>query len=367
MCIHDDALQPYATAITKAPERRADTTLNNVVFRPLPRRITQPIFAVLIAWVAVMALVVNRSYLKASSATLATDLARYGLAAEWRGVYYRGEKIGFTVSQMVAKSDGFELQEDGRLQMSLSARRPPRPSGRERRSTRTSRSERFSSPWIPAPGRRSERRADGTRLALSVTTAGETRTEIRELPEPPALSLNLSRRLANGGLVPGAPSMDGVRSATLQTRLWSSTSASASSSGSRRQADSRVPCRNGVLRAADDVVGHRHRRGRERGKPARPHHGSRTGGHRARHGRVQRIQSDLLEAAAIVPITKERIDEPRDVRACASSSKARTCRRPIWMAGARPSSTPRATSSKPRSAVTAPDAGRSRGGPIRRA
>jgi hypothetical protein len=27
-----------------------------------------------------------------------------------------------------------------------------------------------------------------------------------------------------------------------------------------------------------------------------------------------RIQSDLLEAAAIVPITKERIDEPRDVR-----------------------------------------------------
>src|SRR5580765_5798964 len=90
------------------------------VLRPLPRRITQPIsVAVLIAWVAVMAIVVNRSYLKASSATLATDLARYGSAAEWRGVYYRGEKIGFTVSQTLATSDGFELQEDGRLQMSL--------------------------------------------------------------------------------------------------------------------------------------------------------------------------------------------------------------------------------------------------------
>ena len=37
----------------------------------------------------------------------------------WRGVYYRGEKIGFTVSQTLPKDDGFELEEDGRLQMSL--------------------------------------------------------------------------------------------------------------------------------------------------------------------------------------------------------------------------------------------------------
>jgi hypothetical protein len=44
-----------------------------------------------------MALLVNRSYLQASTGNLATDLARYGAAAAWRGVYYRGEKIGFTV------------------------------------------------------------------------------------------------------------------------------------------------------------------------------------------------------------------------------------------------------------------------------
>src|SRR5712692_9629538 len=88
--------------------------------RPLPRAATRTLsLLILIAWAAVMALVVNRSYLHASSATLATDLARYGSAAVWRGVYYRGEKIGFTVSQTVPKDDGFELQEDGRLQMSL--------------------------------------------------------------------------------------------------------------------------------------------------------------------------------------------------------------------------------------------------------
>src|SRR2546423_2611746 len=97
----------------------ADTPLIMSILRPLARSITQPIsLIVLIAWLAVMALVVNRSYLLASS-NLATDLARYGSSATWRGVYYRGEKIGFTVSQTVPTADGFDLEEDGRLQMAL--------------------------------------------------------------------------------------------------------------------------------------------------------------------------------------------------------------------------------------------------------
>jgi hypothetical protein len=37
---------------------------------------------------------------------LATDLARYGSNAEWRGVYYRGDKIGFTVSQTFRPATG---------------------------------------------------------------------------------------------------------------------------------------------------------------------------------------------------------------------------------------------------------------------
>ena len=58
------------------------------------------------AWVACMAVLVNRSYLQASPANLATDLARYGSTAVWRGVYYRGEKIGFTVSQTIRTERG---------------------------------------------------------------------------------------------------------------------------------------------------------------------------------------------------------------------------------------------------------------------
>ena len=69
---------------------------------------------VLLAWLVAMAAVINRSYLQASTASLATDLARYGSAASWRGVYYRGEKIGFTVSQTVPTDAGFDLEESGR-------------------------------------------------------------------------------------------------------------------------------------------------------------------------------------------------------------------------------------------------------------
>src|SRR5262245_53954899 len=88
--------------------------------RPLPRQITRPLtFLVFCAWIPTMVLVVQRSCVAAASSSPATDLARYGTSAEWRGVYYRNEKIGFTVSQTIPEGEGFELQEDGRLQMSL--------------------------------------------------------------------------------------------------------------------------------------------------------------------------------------------------------------------------------------------------------
>ena len=125
------------------------------ILRPLPRTITRPLsILALVAWVATMGVMINRSYLQASSRNLATDLARYGSTAQWRGVYYRGEKIGFTVSQVQATDDGFELQEDGRLQFSLLGAHDRRDSedDRARRSHR-SRSRRSIFRWIPAPAR----------------------------------------------------------------------------------------------------------------------------------------------------------------------------------------------------------------------
>ena len=169
---------------------------------PLPGALTRPVSVlVLIAWVATMAVLVNRSYLQAS-VNLATDLSRYGSTAQWRGVYYRGAKIGFTVRQVLPIDDGFRLEEDGQLEMTLLGATT---AARIRTiavvdDTFALRSFEFSlDPGTgpitvsgrverPAPSSLADEGADGWRLILDVTTGGVTRTEERALAAPPLLA-----------------------------------------------------------------------------------------------------------------------------------------------------------------------------------
>src|SRR6266850_4033180 len=174
------------------------------IFKPLPRSLTRPVSVlILVAWVVSMAALVDRSYRHASS-SLATDLARYGSSAKWRGVYYRGDKIGFTVSQTVPTDEGFELQEDGRLQMSLLGAATAAAIHTVARvdSSFALRSFEFSlDPGTGAVGVRGrvDPSPDGgrhVRLVIGITSGGSTRVEQRELPDAPVLSLNFSRLLA---------------------------------------------------------------------------------------------------------------------------------------------------------------------------
>lgn len=151
-----------------------------------------------------MAVMVNRTYLQASPVNLATDLARYGTTAQWRGVYYRGEKIGFTVSQVERTDDGFELREDGRLQFSLLGATTAAVLRTSATVDRTFALKTFEFSLDPGTGPMTVRgRLDGLRLSLNIVSASGTRSETRELAEPPALMLSLGRRLASEGLVAG--------------------------------------------------------------------------------------------------------------------------------------------------------------------
>jgi len=157
-----------------------------------------------------MAVLVKRSYVDAA-ANLATDLARYGSDAQWRGVYYRGEKIGFTVAQTVPIDDGFELQEDGRLQMSLLGATTAAALHTSARVDRNFTLRSFDFSLDPGTGAVSVRgvvdlQEDGShpRLVIDITSAGHTRTETRELEETPVLSQNFSRLLAGGRLTTGS-------------------------------------------------------------------------------------------------------------------------------------------------------------------
>jgi transglutaminase-like putative cysteine protease len=176
------------------------------LLRPLPRSVTRPLSVLaLAAWVVTMGVMVDRAYLQATPMNLATDLARYGSTAQWRGVYYRGEKIGFTVSQVQALDDGFELQEDGRLQFSLLGAVTPAILRTTARVDRGFTLQSFDFSLDPGTGPLIIRgRLDGLRMHLEIVSAAGTRTETRDLKEPPALMLSVGRRLASEGLVAGA-------------------------------------------------------------------------------------------------------------------------------------------------------------------
>jgi transglutaminase-like putative cysteine protease len=294
------------------------------LFRPLPRSLTRPLaFLVLVAWVAVMAVLVNRSYVQASPGNLATDLARYGSTAVWRGVYYRGEKIGFTVSQTTRTEEGFELQEDGRLQMLLLGQDTAATIRTTARVDASFMLRSFDFSLDPGTGPITVKgtlgqpaQPGGTyRLTLAIDSGGGTRADTRELPEAPVLSLNLSRLLANGGLVPGTRLTRTVLDpATLQTAVMT---VSVGDRGVVRANDTVMP----AFRVETEFRGLKTTSWvTDTGEVVREESPLglmtiRESPERARGLAISgRVQADLLQAAAIVPTMKGRIDEPRDVR-----------------------------------------------------
>jgi len=303
-------------------------------FKPLPRWLTRPVSVlIVIAWAASMAVLVNRSYLQASAANLATDLARYGSNAEWRGVYYRGDKIGFTVSQIVPTDGGFELQEDGRLQMSLlgastaaalhTAARVD--SNFALRSFDFSldpgtgavavrgRVEPLDSSRSPGGGPTAKARA---RLVIAITSAGRTRSETRELDEAPVLSQNFSRLLAGGRLAAGSEQQWHIFDpATLRNQPVTVKIGSREivrNGGERPIPAFRVDMVYQGLQTTSWIT--------DTGDVVREESPLglitvRESADRAQTLSVPgRVQTDLLQAAAVVPAMRQRIDEPRDVR-----------------------------------------------------
>ena len=184
------------------PEVPPARDARGVLLRPLSRRLTRRLsYLVLVAWAVTMGLLAQRAYLQASAANLATDLARYGTAAQWRGVYYRGEKVGFTVGQVVPTDDGFELQEDGRLQMSLLGATTPAILKTTARVDRAFALQSFEFSLDPGTGplhlsgtaRRPPAHAPDPRGA-------STRTEVRDADRAAGADAEPGRRLASAGL-----------------------------------------------------------------------------------------------------------------------------------------------------------------------
>ena len=289
--------------------------------RPLPRRVTRPLtYLGLAAWVVTMAALVDRSYLQAS-VNLATDLARYGSTAVWSGIYYRGEKIGFTVNQMTRTESGFELQQDGQLQVLLLGQDTAATIRTTARVDSNFVLQSFHFSLDPGTGATTIS-GDVTpiesgrhRLTLTVASSGSTRAETRELEQAPAMSLNLPRMLASRGLVPGSTHTWMVLDpATLHTAPMT---VRVGQRGVARTSETIVPAfpvemefqglrTTSWVTDTGDVVREESPLGLMT---------VRESADRARGLAVPaRIQSDLLRASAIVPEMRQRIDDPRNVR-----------------------------------------------------
>ena len=304
-----------------APSRRV------LRLRPLSRAVTRPVSVLaLVAWVATMAVLVNRSYVQASI-NLATDLSQYGATAQWRGVYYRGAKIGFTVRQVLPTVDGYQLEEDGQLEMTLlgasAAARIHTIAQVD--DTFALRSFEFSldpgtgpitvNGRVVGPDAANAQPGDGWRLIVDVTTAGVTRTEERALEAPPLLAINLGRRLASEGLAPGDRHewmlFDPATLSNLPVVLQVG-AREVVRVGNTRLPAFRVDLELSGLQTTSWVT--------DTGEVVREESplGILTVREPADRATIMAVpglvQTDLLEAAAVVPIMTQRIDDPRGVR-----------------------------------------------------
>ena len=286
------------------------------ILRPLPRPAARFLSAlVLVAWVVQMGALARRAW-SSTTVALAADLARYGSSAQWRGIYYRGDKIGFSVGQTTPTESGFEVREDARLQMMVLGS-----TASVRLTTRANVDpafalQRFSFALDAGTG---ATEVDGTLqgrlLHLSIRTpSGGERRETRELAEAPALSLNLPRTLAARGLKPGE---------TLQVSVFDPATLT------NVPMTLEVKARE-VVRAAGRPVPAFRVEGRAAGITTRSwitdvgemvREESPMGLIVVRETRDQAqalavpgaIQTDLIEAAAIAPVTPKRIDDPATV------------------------------------------------------
>jgi transglutaminase-like putative cysteine protease len=158
---------------------------------------------VVAAWILQMGVLLRQAY-SSTPVALAADLARYGSTAQWKGIYYRGDKIGFSVGQTTATAEGYELREDGRLQMTLLGSSTAVRLRSLAVVDRAFRLVRFDFSVDPGTGPTDvSGEVQGSLLRLHIRTSAGERSETRHLAEPPALALNLPRELVARGLKAG--------------------------------------------------------------------------------------------------------------------------------------------------------------------
>ena len=164
--------------------------------------------AIVVCWAAAFGIHLLRNAPAKVSATLLDAASPTEAGITQRGVYYRGNRIGFMREKFTPLEDGARAEQEGQFTLNIL--------GRERQM------DIAGSATVDAEGELAEfsfrlttasdgspfetevkGRVEGQELVLSIRSGGSTRTERRRLQEPLVLPLNLHRSLASNGLEPG--------------------------------------------------------------------------------------------------------------------------------------------------------------------
>ena len=305
------------------------------LFRPVPRRVARAVSLLAIAaWVVTMGVVLNRAYLQARSFNLATDL---------RALRIRGRVARRLLSR---REDRLQRQPDQpgtRRLRAAGGRAPPDVASRRNDAgadshVRAARSGVHAAlVRLLARSRHRRRARDRPRLGAAHQPhdhdPGGTQTEERDLADVPVLSINLPRRLAALGFKPGTQQKFVVFDpATLSSETVTI------AVGKREIVNVYAP---GVVSFGNQSIRSRTNRPIPAFRVDLAFAGLQTSSWVTDTGEVVReesplglltvreapeeaqrlaiggrIQGDLLESAAVQPrrSTKNRIDDPRDVR-----------------------------------------------------
>ncbi len=167
--------------------------------------------AIVSMWLGLLGLHISQNYARSETATLIDLSASSGpdqAELTQRGVFYRGERIGYIRERLTPLESGYRVEQSGEFTLKLLGRE--RQMKMEGSATTGPRGElRTFKFQITTSTRRSPfettvlGRVNGNQLELTIRSSRSERTETRTLDEPILLPLNLYYSLASNGWTSG--------------------------------------------------------------------------------------------------------------------------------------------------------------------
>ncbi len=162
--------------------------------------------AVLLFWLVMMGMLIQRTYLQPSSVIALDIITEEGIrtGVEWFGIYQQGRKIGYAKTLITMDGDAYHISEESELDLLVLGRVQRVATVINSYTTRNFLLKYFDfSLDSEASNMRIKGAVVGKYLVLDIITAGQTRKERILLNEPPYLSPNIKPALILLGLAPG--------------------------------------------------------------------------------------------------------------------------------------------------------------------